>query len=189
MTPGTNPSAGGTPATVSDLQALQLASQGNWRLDPSGSSADFYVKHFWGAITVHGRFEHLEGEGAVSPDGTVTGVLRLDAASLSTKNKMRDKHLRSADFFDTDHHPTVTITVARLSAGPDGALASEISLDIAGRSQQIRPVVQVVEAGGGSVSLRAELGIDRTAFDMTWSPLKMAAREARAVVIARFVRA
>jgi hypothetical protein len=31
MTPGTDPTAGGAPATVSDLQALQRASLGNWR--------------------------------------------------------------------------------------------------------------------------------------------------------------
>jgi polyisoprenoid-binding protein YceI len=174
---------------VAHPQALQRASLGNWRLDPAGSSADFYVKHFWGAITVHGRFERLEGEGVVGPDGTVTGVLRLDAASLNTKNKTRDKHLRSADFFDTEHHPTVTITVTRLTAGPDGALASEIRLDISGHSQQIGPAVQVVEASTGTVSLRAEVSIDRTAFEMTWSPLGMAARQARVIVIARFVRA
>jgi polyisoprenoid-binding protein YceI len=184
----TNPTGRGAPATVSDLQALQRDSQGSWSLDPAGSSAEFHVKHFWGAITVHGRFERLEGEGIVSLDGTVTGVLRLDAASLTTKNKRRDQHLRSADFFDIEHHPTVTITVA-LTAGSDGSLASDVHLETAGHNQQIRPVVQVVQAASGSVTLRAEVTVDRSEFGMTWSPLGMAARQAGAVITARFVRA
>ena len=115
-----NPNAPGAPTTASDLQELLRASQGRWTLDPAGSSAEFHAKQFWGAITVHGHFERLEGEGTVAPDGTVSGVVRLDAASLTTKNNKRDKHLRSADFFDTEHHPNVTITVTRLSLDPDG---------------------------------------------------------------------
>ena len=115
-----NPSEPGVPATASDLQELLRASQGRWVLDPAGYSAEFYAKQFWGAITVHGHFERIEGEGTVAPDGTVSGVIRLDAASLTTKNNKRDKHLRSADFFDTGHHPNVTITVTHLGVGPDG---------------------------------------------------------------------
>jgi polyisoprenoid-binding protein YceI len=31
----------------------------------------------------------------------------IDAASLDTNNQLRDKHLRSADFFDVETHPHV----------------------------------------------------------------------------------
>ena len=184
-----NPTEPGAPATASDLQELLRASQGRWALDPVGSSAEFHAKQFWGAITVHGHFERLEGEGTVAADGTVSGVIRLDAASLTTKNNKRDKHLRSADFFDTERHPNVTITVTRLSVGPDGALAGDVRLEAAGRSQPVRPVIQVVGADSASVTLRAEATVDRTEFGMTWSPLGMAAHQARVVITARFVRA
>ncbi len=66
-------------------------------LDPAGSRAEFHVKHFWGAVTVHGTFERMTGEATVSPDGTATCRISFDARSLNTKNKQRDKHLRSAD--------------------------------------------------------------------------------------------
>jgi polyisoprenoid-binding protein YceI len=42
---------------------------------------------------VRGRFERVEGEGTVSPDGTATGQIVIDATSLNTRNKQRDKHL------------------------------------------------------------------------------------------------
>ena len=183
-----NPNAPGAPTTASDLQELLRASQGRWTLDPAGSSAEFHAKQFWGAITVHGHFERLEGEGTVAPDGTVSGVVRLDAASLTTKNNKRDKHLRSADFFDTEHHPNVTITVTRLSLDPDGALAGDVRLEAAGRSQPIRPVIRVVGVDSTSVTLRADVTVDRTEFGMTWSPLGMAAHEAGVVITTRFVR-
>ncbi len=184
-----NPSGPGAPATASDLQELLQASQGRWALDPAGFTAEFHAKQFWGAITVHGHFERIEGEGTVAPDGTVSGAIRLDAASLTTKNNKRDKHLRSADFFDTEHHPNVTITVTRLSVGPDGALAGDVRLEAAGRSQPVRPVIQVVGADNASVTLRAEATVDRTEFGMTWSPLGMAAHQARVLITGRFVRA
>ncbi len=36
---------------------------------------------------------------------TVTAVIQ--AASIDTGSKMRDDHLRSADFLDVDHHPVI----------------------------------------------------------------------------------
>ena len=69
---------------------------GRWVLDPAGSRAEFHVKHFWGAVTVHGSFSQITGGGSVGSDGTVTGRLSIEAASLGTGNKKRDEHLRSA---------------------------------------------------------------------------------------------
>lgn len=175
--------------TIADIQSLVRDSQGTWTLDPAGSSAEFHVKHFWGAITVHGRFERLAGEGTVAQDGTLTGAIRLDAASLNTKQKKRDQHLCSADFFDVDHHPTVTITVERLTPDATGRLASQIRLEAAGQSQTISPTIEVAEVQPDAVTLRGKVTVDRAAFGMTWSPLGMAARQARGIITARFTRA
>lgn len=71
-----------------------------------------------GAITVHGSFAQITGEGTVGADGMITGRLSMDAASLDTKNSRRDRHLRSADFFDAHRHPYAVVTVT--SAKPAG---------------------------------------------------------------------
>jgi polyisoprenoid-binding protein YceI len=60
---------------------------------------------------VNGIFGRASGRGTVSPTGEVTGSVSLDARSLDTKNKKRDEHLRSADFFDADNHPSITFGV------------------------------------------------------------------------------
>jgi len=164
------------------------AAAGRWVLDPAGSRAEFHVKHFWGAITVHGSFSQVTGEGAVGPDGTVTGRLRIEASSLGTGNKKRDEHLRSADFFDAGRHPqlVVTVTAAR-PAGP-AALACQGSLEAAGHAEPVEFTAHLADVSAEAVVLRADLVVDRTRFAMTWSPLGMASASARATVLARFVR-
>lgn len=176
-----------TGSTV-DVAVAIRDGQGRWALDPEGSSVEFHVKHFWGLITVHGRFEGLEGEGIVGPDGTIWGRLVIEAASLNTKNRKRDDHLRSADFFDVEHHPKVVVTVRDLV--PDGptVLRGRVALEAAGHEQEFEATVAVLEATSGAVTLRSELVVDRTAYAMTWSPLGMASTQARALVTARIVR-
>jgi polyisoprenoid-binding protein YceI len=174
-----------TPASL--LRSGQA--QGEWILDPAGTTVEFGVKHFWHLITVHGRFEQVEGSGTVGPDGAVSGRLVMRADSLNTKNKQRDKHLRSGDFFDAENHPDAVLTVASAVPAGDDQLTVTGTLEAAGHAQPVTFTARVEADGERAVTLRAELTVDRTALGMTWSPLGMAAAEATATVKARFTRA
>jgi polyisoprenoid-binding protein YceI len=180
-----------TEPTATDLTSLLAdgTAAGNWVLDPAGSHAGFAVKQFWGAITVRGTFERMTGEAAVGPEGTVTGRINFDARSLNTKNKRRDKHLRSADFFDVDNHPdaVLTVTSAR-SAGP-AELQCQGTLEAAGHVQPVIFNAHIQEANPRAAVLTAEFEVDRSEFDMTWSPMRMASMTARGTVRARFTHA
>jgi YceI-like domain len=88
---------------TADTTALSTSMR--WRLDPTRSAAEFSVPHFWGLTRVKGRFDHLDGWLETDRNGHVRLELIVDAASLNTGNRKRDQHLRSADFFDTQHHP------------------------------------------------------------------------------------
>jgi len=162
--------------------------EGQWSLDAARSRAEFHVGHFWGAITVHGHFERLQGEGTVRPDGTISGRLVIDAASLTTKNTKRDQHLRSAEFFEVARHPDVVVSVRDLTLTGATALRGRVAVEAAGREQEFEATGTVLEAGPDAATLRCELVFDRTAYGMTWSPLGMASRQVRAMVTARFVR-
>jgi polyisoprenoid-binding protein YceI len=175
-------------ASSIDLRSLTGGVASQWTLDPTASSAEFHVKHFWGLVTVHGHFDTMTGDGHVAVDGTASGEIRIAAESVDTKNKQRDKHLRSDDFFASESHPTITVSATDLKVTDGNELRGPITLSAAGHQQNVVALVQVVAATAESVTLRAEATVDRTAFDMTWSPLKMTQPEAHVVVTALFIR-
>jgi polyisoprenoid-binding protein YceI len=183
--------AGRAAQAGTDVEALvrEGALAGRWLLDPRASRVEFRVRHFWGAVTVRGWFERLEGEGTVGPDGKVTGQLVMDAASLNTKNKQRDRHLRSGDFFDAADHPRVVVTVSGAELTHGGQLAAEGELEAAGVREPLSFTAEVVDASADAVTLQAELTVDRSRFGMTWSPLRIASMQATGSVTARFTRA
>jgi polyisoprenoid-binding protein YceI len=125
---------------------------------------------------VRGTLEQMTGEATVRPDGTVTGRISFDARSLSTKNKQRDKHLRSADFFHVDKHlhAVLTVTSARV-AGP-AELECQGTFEAAGHVRPVTFTAHIQEATAQDAILTAELEVDRTEFDMTWSPLHISRR-------------
>ncbi len=88
-----------------------------WRLDPTRSGVEFHVRHFYGLVTVKGRFERFEGTLDLRSQPAVQ--LTIDAASLDTKQKRRDTHLRSADFFDAERHPRVQFISDRAALDGD----------------------------------------------------------------------
>jgi polyisoprenoid-binding protein YceI len=162
---------------------------GGWTLDPQASSVQFAVKHFWGAVTVLGQFERVAGEGSVTESGVLTGTLSVDATSLTTKNKQRDKHLRSADFFDIEHHPMVVLTVTEAKPVDGGALLCKGTLEAAGHLEPIEFTANPQDFTDRAVTMTADLVVDRVRFGMTWSPMRIAAYDAHVTVTARFVRA
>ena len=176
--------------SLQDIAALlnDGTGTGRWVLDPAGSRVEFYVKHFWGVVTVKGRFGQIHGEGNVGADGVVTGFLNIDAASVDTKNKKRDTHLRSAEFFNSELYPNVVVTVTGASPTEQATLDCHGTLEAAGQVKPIEFSADVLDLSVLAVTLRAELIVDRTEFSMTWSPLGMASSAARVTVSARFIR-
>ncbi len=164
------------------------ASAGHWVLDPAKSSANFSNKTMWGLVTVRGSFAELTGEGEVGADGSVSGVLRVGASSVNTKNKKRDVHLRSADFFDAGAHPHITFTARDARLDESGNLAVSGDLEAAGTSHPLSLTAKVSEASADSATLTGSADVDRADFGMTWNQLGMVKGPATVSVTARFTR-
>ena len=81
----------------------QNLARGRWRIDPARSSVEFHAQTLWGLATVKGRFERYDGTLDLQQNPAIE--LTIDAASLNTNLGFRDRHLRSADFFDVVEPP------------------------------------------------------------------------------------
>ena len=84
-------------------------SAGTWTIDPVHSSIGFSVRHLM-VSKVRGTFAKFGGAVTVADDGTPSVTAEIAVDSVSTNNEQRDAHIKSADFFDVDKHPTATFT-------------------------------------------------------------------------------
>lgn len=146
---------------------------GLWQLDPAPSTVTIKHRTMWGMVTVKGTFTGVTGEGEVRADGTASGSITLDAASLDTANAKRDKHLRSADLFDADQHPTITFAVRKAVARQDDTVEIDGQLTVRGISKPQSVVARVADAGPDAVTLAAEFTVDRDRFGMGWNQMGM----------------
>jgi polyisoprenoid-binding protein YceI len=174
--------------TSSALQALiqdgNLA--GSWTLDTARSEVRLKSRSMWGLAPVKGVFREVTGNGTVSASGDVTGTITVAARSVDTKNKKRDEHLRSADFFHAANHPDITFTVDGIQPGNEGARVTG-SLTV---RDQTRPVSfdATVSSADGETWLDGEIQVNRADFGLTWNQMGMASMRNTITVHAVFTR-
>ena len=104
-----------TAIAAADLTA------GTWVIDPVHSSINFSVRHLM-VSKVRGGFATFNGAVVVAEDGTPSVSATIDVNSITTRNAQRDEHLRSADFLDTENHPTATFVSTGVRSRGDGYL-------------------------------------------------------------------
>ena len=117
---------------------------GTWDIDPVHSDVSFTVRHMM-VSKVRGRFGSFSGEIVTAPEFTDSAVTTtLDATSVDTGNEQRDGHVRTADFFAVETHPTWTFRSTAIR--PDGdqyALHGELTI-----KGVTRPVTFSLEVNG-----------------------------------------
>jgi polyisoprenoid-binding protein YceI len=180
------------PSGQMDAPALQAllkdaALTGTWTLDASKSTVGLRSKSMWGVVSVKGVFRQVSGQGTVSPAGDVSGTMTVGAASIDTKNKKRDTHLRSADFFDSDTYPDITVTVNQARPSGQGVAVSG-SLTVRDRTRPVTFDAKVSGISDGEIALDAEIQVNRADFGLTWNQMGMASMHNTITVHAVFTR-
>ena len=174
-----------TSAVQELLQDGKLA--GSWALDAARSEVRLASKSMWGLVPVKGVFRRVSGHGSVSAAGDATGVITVAAGSVDTRNPIRDRHLRSADFFDIASHPDLTFAAEDVRPADEGVRITG-QLTVRGRTRPAA-IDATVSAAADEVWLDGKLQVNRADFGLTWNRMGIAAMDNTIVVHAVFTRA
>jgi polyisoprenoid-binding protein YceI len=176
-----------TKLKPNDIMETAVATQ--WTIDTAHSEMQFKVKHLVIA-TVTGQFNEFSGEVEASEDfSDVQARFEAKIASISTNNEMRDNHLKSADFFAADEHPTLTFVSTGVSRRSDDEFTLHGDLTIRGVTKPVDLKVTyngtIQDAYGQTkASFEVEGKLNRKEFGLTWS----AVTEAGGAVVSDEVR-
>ncbi|GAB2903085.1 YceI family protein [Streptomyces mayteni] len=162
---------------------------GTWQLDPAASRVGISHRTMWGLVNVKGAFATVGGRGEVTADGSAAGVVTLDAASLDTGHAKRDEHLRSADFFDAEQHPEITLAVDGAERTGDDTVRATGQLTVRGVSRPITVTATLADVADDALTLNTEFIVDRGEFGMVWNQLGMMRGLTTVTAALRFTRA
>jgi polyisoprenoid-binding protein YceI len=154
------------------------ASVGVWNVDPGRSTIGFKSRSFYGLVPVKGHFSDFSGDGQITDTQTVFGRIDIKAASLDTKLRKRDEHLRSADFFDVAKFPDISMVVTS-AEGIDGDIVDlRAQLTVKGATAPLPLRTKVTVLDDGAVRLSAQATIDRNDFGVDGNVLGMVVDQA-----------
>jgi polyisoprenoid-binding protein YceI len=134
---------------------------------------------------VRGRFPVTAGHLDIAEDPTQSSVVAtIDVSAVDSGDPKRDEHLRSADFFDTEHYPTVSFrsTEVRDDGNGEFTLDGELTIRDATRPVTLKGEFLGAQAspwGDTRVGFTAETEVNRKDWGLEWN----VALEAGGVVV------
>jgi polyisoprenoid-binding protein YceI len=176
-----------SPSLTRIVDGFEVPEPGTYTIDPSHTQAGFVVRHLM-VSKVRGAFTGVQGTVVVADDVADSSVeVDVDLATVDTRDAGRDEHLRSADFFEVEAHPTMTFRSTGIRReGGDWLLDGDLT--IKGTRRPITLEVEFLGAatdpwGGSRLGFSARGEIDREAWGLNWNQ----ALEAGGVVVGRKV--
>ncbi|SFB39548.1 Polyisoprenoid-binding protein YceI [Lentibacillus halodurans] len=147
-----------------------------WNVDTVHSEVGFSVKHMM-ISKAKGTFNEFDAVIEADPDDLTDSKVEatIDVSSIDTRNKDRDDHLRSADFFDVENHPKATFTATDIEKKSDNNYDVTGDLTLVGTTKPV--TFNVVFEGqskdpmsGNMVAgFSGETTINRKDFGLTWN--------------------
>lgn len=148
-----------------------------WQFDPSHTRVEASAKHMM-FTTVRVSFPTVTGEIDLDPDRPETAKVRIaiPVAPLASGDAKRDAHLRSADFFDAEAHPTIEFTSTKVVRAGEGRFAVTGDLAIRGTTKPVTVDAHlqgVVDDPMGKdrqrAFIEATVRIDRRQWGLVWN--------------------
>lgn len=146
-----------------------------WQIDPAHSEINFTVRHMM-ISNVRGRFEKFTGVVDFNEDDPAQSTVdvQIEASSINTKEAQRDGHLRSPDFFDAEHFPSLTFKSKHVvkTGENTGRMVGDLTI----RNITCEVVLEIEYAGQAkspwgttSAGFSAATTINRKDWNLTWN--------------------
>ena len=175
-------------SSANKVNKATLIEPAKWSIDKAHSTVKFGVTHLV-VSEVEGSFKLFDGSmESTKPDFSDAKInFTVDVNSLNTDNEMRDKHLKSDDFFNAEKFPAMKFqsTSFTPAGGNKYKLAGNLTI-----RDVTKPVVFDVTYGGtvttqGKTKLgfKAKTSIDRFDYNLKWNK----ATEAGGLVVSKDV--
>jgi polyisoprenoid-binding protein YceI len=129
-------------------------------------------------LSAHGHFATWDAAVNLDPRNWTasTVAVTIDAASINTRNEQRDKHLRSADFFDVEKHPTITFKSVSVARTGENTLDITGDLTVRGTTRRVTIPATLVFYEEGMGRFRGSFTIKRkeygVAYDSKLNPIQ-----------------
>jgi len=158
---------------VAMLATVSFAEVETYKIDPVHSSVGFRIRHFFSKVP--GTFNDFEGKIAIDSANISKSIAEatIKTASIDTANEKRDEHLKGADFFDAEKHPTITFKSSAWKQVEKGAYDVTGDLTMHGVTKPVTLRVKALGSGPAMGGVRggweATTTLDRTAFGITYN--------------------
>jgi len=143
-------------------------------IDPDHSEVGFSVRHM--LSRTRGRFGSFHGTVKLDREHPETSSVEfvVDAASIDTRQKERDAHVRSGDFLDAANHPEIVFHSTRIQRVSDDRFDVTGQFTLRGLTRELTlPVTFHGVArdpwGGERAGFSTEIELNRKEFGMVWN--------------------
>lgn len=150
--------------------------QNNWDIDQMHSSVNFTIEHM-GISFVQGRFDKFGGDLTTKGNSLDNAKfdINIDVDGINTGVEMRDKHLKSKDFFAGNEYPSIKFTGTSASKEKDGSYIFNGKLTIKDVTKEVSiPVIlggiTKNKDGKEVMGLRAKFMINRFEYNLNYDP-------------------
>jgi polyisoprenoid-binding protein YceI len=163
-----------TTTLTRTVAGIEVPEPGEYVLDTSHSQVGFVVKHMM-VSKVRGGFDDFAGTITIADDPAASSVeVSVQLDSVDTRDVKRDEHLRSADFFTTDQHPTMTYRSTGVRHDGDNRWLVDGDLTLLGVTRPLQLEVEFEGAakdpwGGSRIGFSAKGELNREDFGMTFN--------------------
>ncbi len=159
---------------VAAAATAPLFAADTYTVDKNHSDVSFQIRHF--ASKVRGSFTDFDGTIQADPAKPEMSsvVFTIKTASIDTNNPDRDKHLRSADFFDAEKSPEITFKSSKITPAGKDKYNVTGTLTIHGVSKEVTLPVTFLgfakDPGGNQrASFETTIKLNRKDFGINWN--------------------